>query len=116
MTNSTSEAVKPLILNGFGMTVVGHVSAGLWRHPSDRAHNYTSLEYWTSLAKLLDDGGFDALFLADALGHLDGLSGHAGCVAAYRRPVAGERPAAAGLGNGRRHQASWVRHHRVDDL
>ena len=75
MTNVTGKQAKPLIFNGFGMTVVGHVSAGLWRHPSDRANAYTSLEYWTGLAKLLDEGGFDALFLADALGHLDVFRG-----------------------------------------
>lgn len=66
-----SQYPKRLILNGFGMTVVGHVSAGLWRHPSDRASRYTTLSYWTDLARLLESGGFDALFLADALGHLD---------------------------------------------
>ncbi|WP_334175152.1 LLM class flavin-dependent oxidoreductase [Pseudoxanthobacter sp.] len=62
---------KPFILNGFAMNVVGHVSAGLWRHPRDQAHRHTTLEYWTGLARLLDEGGFDALFLADALGPLD---------------------------------------------
>ncbi len=48
---------------------------GLWRHPRDKAHTYTSLDYWVSLAKLLDDGGFDGIFLADALGHLDVYAG-----------------------------------------
>lgn len=66
---------KQFILNGFGMNVVGHVSAGLWRHPQDKAHNYTSIDYWVNLAKTLDEGGFDALFLADALGHLDVFNG-----------------------------------------
>lgn len=68
---------KPFILNGFAMNVVGHISAGLWRHPDDRAHEYTSLDYWTNLAKLLDDGGFESLFIADALGHLDVFQGTA---------------------------------------
>ena len=66
---------KPLILNGFAMDVVGHVSAGLWRHPKDQANRYTSLDYWVSLARILEDGGFDGLFLADALGHLDVYGG-----------------------------------------
>ncbi|OPG04621.1 LLM class flavin-dependent oxidoreductase [Microbispora sp. GKU 823] len=70
-----SQYPKRLILNGFAMTVVGHVSAGLWRHPSDRASEYTTLSYWTDLARLLESGGFDALFLADALGHLDVFGG-----------------------------------------
>ncbi|MFT3688299.1 LLM class flavin-dependent oxidoreductase [Paenirhodobacter sp.] len=66
---------KPLILNGFAMTVPGHVSAGVWRHPSDRSHEYTKLSYWTGLARLLDEGGFDNLFIADALGPLDVFGG-----------------------------------------
>lgn len=77
MTSHTTSTkpVKQLILNGFAMTVVGHVSAGLWRHPSDRADTYTSLDYWTNLARLLDEGGFDTLFVADAVGHLDVYNG-----------------------------------------
>ncbi|MDM0005807.1 LLM class flavin-dependent oxidoreductase [Variovorax sp. J22G73] len=67
----------PLILNGFGMNVVGHVSAGLWRHPRDQAHRYTTLAYWVKLAKLLERGGFDGMFLADAVGHLDVYGGNA---------------------------------------
>lgn len=68
---------KQFILNGFAMNVVGHISAGLWRHPDDRAHEYTSLDYWINLAKLLDDGGFESMFIADALGHLDVYQGNA---------------------------------------
>lgn len=67
----------PLILNGFTMNVVGHVSAGLWRHPRDQAHRYTTLDYWTGLARLLEEGGFDGMFLADAVGHLDVFGGSA---------------------------------------
>ncbi|KAF1061246.1 LLM class flavin-dependent oxidoreductase [Variovorax sp.] len=66
-----------LILNGFAMNVVGHVSAGLWRHPRDQAHRYTSLAYWTDLARLLERGGFDGLFIADAVGPLDVYGGSA---------------------------------------
>lgn len=62
---------KPFILFGFMMNVVGHISAGLWRHPDDQAVRYTDINYWLDIARLLDDAGFDALFLADALGQLD---------------------------------------------
>lgn len=62
---------KPFILFGFMMNVVGHISAGLWRHPQDNASRYTRLDYWIEIAKLLDGAGFDALFIADALGQLD---------------------------------------------
>ncbi len=62
---------QPFILFGFMMNVVGHISAGLWRHPEDNASRYTELSYWTEIAKLLDGAGFDALFIADAVGQLD---------------------------------------------
>ncbi|GAA2898543.1 hypothetical protein GCM10010517_63670 [Streptosporangium fragile] len=47
-----STAGKRLILNGFAMTVVGHVSAGLRRHPGDRADAYSRLPRRTGLAGL----------------------------------------------------------------
>jgi FMN-dependent oxidoreductase (nitrilotriacetate monooxygenase family) len=74
---ATPNDKRPLILNAFAMNVVGHISAGLWRHPDDQAYRYTSLDYWTGLARLLDEGGFDALFIADALGQLDVYRGTA---------------------------------------
>lgn len=75
MSGASETKVRPFILNGFAMTVVGHVSAGLWRHPRDLAHTYTSVDYWINLARVLDEGGFDGLFIADALGHLDVYQG-----------------------------------------
>ena len=68
-------AKKTLLFNGFLMNVVGHVSAGLWRHPEDRASEYTTLGYWTHIASLLDEAGFDAMFIADALGQIDVYQG-----------------------------------------
>lgn len=65
----------PLILNGFAMTVPGHISPGPWRHPADRSSAYNTLGYWTELARLLEHGGFDAMFIADTLGHLDVYEG-----------------------------------------
>lgn len=62
-------------LNAFDMACAGHQSPGLWRHPADQAHRYTDLEYWTDLARLLDRGGFDSLFLADVLGVYDVYQG-----------------------------------------
>ncbi|MFJ2618317.1 LLM class flavin-dependent oxidoreductase [Glutamicibacter sp. NPDC087344] len=58
-------------LNAFDMTCVSHQSPGLWRHPENRADTYNTLEYWIDLAKTLEAGGFDALFLADVLGIYD---------------------------------------------
>ncbi|MGX1567399.1 LLM class flavin-dependent oxidoreductase [Streptomyces sp. NPDC055506] len=62
-------------LNAFDMACVGHQSPGLWRHPDDQAHRYTDLDYWTGLARLLERGGFDSLFIADVLGAYDVYQG-----------------------------------------
>ena len=53
--------------------------------PGGPDRDYTDLRYWADLAKLLDDGGFDALFIADAVGQLDVFGGDA--VAALTRGV-----------------------------
>lgn len=57
--------VKEIRLNAFDMNCVVHQSAGLWRHPRDRAEAYKYLEYSTDLARVLEAGKFDATFLAD---------------------------------------------------
>ncbi|KAA9153799.1 LLM class flavin-dependent oxidoreductase [Amycolatopsis acidicola] len=64
-----------IYLNAFDMACVGHQSAGLWRHPEDQGHRYTDVKHWVELAKLLDESGFDALFLADVLGVYDVYNG-----------------------------------------
>src|ERR1700746_1887863 len=58
-------------LNAFAMNCVAHQSPGLWTHPRDRTLGYNRLPYWTDLAKTLDRGRFDGLFLADVLGVYD---------------------------------------------
>ena len=62
---------KEIRLNAFDMACVGHQSPGLWTHPRDRADSYNRLGYWTDLARTLERGLFDALFLADVLGIYD---------------------------------------------
>jgi hypothetical protein len=59
---------KQIRLNAFDMNCVAHQSPGLWTHPRDRADRYNTLDYWVELARLLERGKFDALFLADVLG------------------------------------------------
>jgi len=66
---------KEIRLNAFAMNCAGHLSAGLWTHPRDRSHRYTDLSHWIELAKLLERGKFDGLFLADVLGVYDVLGG-----------------------------------------
>ena len=67
---------KEIRLNAFDMNCVVHQSAGLWTHPRDRAVDYTSLEYWTELAQILERGYFDGLFIADVLGVYDVYGGN----------------------------------------
>lgn len=60
-----------IVLNAFDMTCVTHQSAGTWRHPDSQAWRYNTLEYWTDLARLLERGRFDSLFIADVVGVYD---------------------------------------------
>src|ERR1700733_3674588 len=62
---------KTIRFNAFEMNCVGHQSPGLWSHPRDRSWQYKDLEYWTDLAKLLERGKFDGIFIADVLGVYD---------------------------------------------
>jgi alkanesulfonate monooxygenase len=57
------------------MNCVGHQSPGLWRHPRDRSAEYKSLKYWTDVARILERGKFDGLFIADVLGVYDVYGG-----------------------------------------
>ena len=62
---------KQIRLNAFAMNCVAHQSPGLWTHPRDRTLEYNRLPYWIDLAKTLERGRFDGLFLADVLGVYD---------------------------------------------
>ncbi|PXW27376.1 LLM class flavin-dependent oxidoreductase [Paraburkholderia caballeronis] len=62
---------KPILLNAFNMNCVGHINHGLWTHPRDRSTDYRLLPYWTNLARTLERGLFDGLFLADIVGVYD---------------------------------------------
>ncbi|CUM45816.1 uncharacterized protein AC631_04189 [Debaryomyces fabryi] len=66
---------KPLIINAFDMGCSGLQAPGLWKHPKDRSKTYNSIEYWTNLAKLLERGKFNGLFIADVLGGYDVYNG-----------------------------------------
>ncbi|WP_239614830.1 LLM class flavin-dependent oxidoreductase [Cohnella mopanensis] len=62
---------KKIILNAFDMNSAMHNSHGLWKHPDNERHRYTDLDYWVEIARLLERGKFDALFLADVVGIYD---------------------------------------------
>ncbi|GGO39135.1 N5,N10-methylene tetrahydromethanopterin reductase [Gemmobacter aquaticus] len=62
---------KHILVNAFNMNSIGHINHGQWVHPRDTSVNYKRLDYWTDLAKTLERGLFDAVFLADILGVYD---------------------------------------------
>jgi FMN-dependent oxidoreductase (nitrilotriacetate monooxygenase family) len=59
---------RQILLNAFVVNRPVHQSPGLWRHPADRSTDYKTLEHWTTLARTLERGCFDAVFLADGIG------------------------------------------------
>jgi len=66
---------KRIYLNAFDMNCAGHQSPGLWTHPEDQSYRYKDSDYWIELAKTLEKGQFDAIFLADVLGTYDVYQG-----------------------------------------
>ncbi|MDX1871958.1 LLM class flavin-dependent oxidoreductase [Mycolicibacterium sp. 120266] len=66
---------RQIVLNAFDMNCVTHIVAGTWRHPESQAARYKDLEYWIDLARLLERGLFDGLFIADVLGIYDVYAG-----------------------------------------
>jgi FMN-dependent oxidoreductase (nitrilotriacetate monooxygenase family) len=63
--------MRQIRLNAFDMATPGHIQQGMWRHPRDTSAGYATLAHWMELAKLLERGLFDGLFLADVLGIYD---------------------------------------------
>jgi FMN-dependent oxidoreductase (nitrilotriacetate monooxygenase family) len=66
---------KEILLNAFDMASVGHIAHGMWTHPADRSTSYTDIEYWMELARILERGKFDGIFLADVVGVYDVYKG-----------------------------------------
>ncbi len=63
--------MREIRCNAFDMATIGHIHQGLWTHPRDQSRRYRDPAYWTGLARLLERGLFDGLFLADVLGVYD---------------------------------------------
>ncbi|MFM2151225.1 MAG: hypothetical protein RLZZ187_3531 [Pseudomonadota bacterium] len=68
-------APRQIRLNAFDMATPGHIQQGMWTHARDNSRNYARLDHWTGLARLLERGLFDGLFLADVLGIYDVYGG-----------------------------------------
>jgi len=78
---------KQIRLNAFEMNCVAHQSPGLWRHPRDRSRDYKRMDYWIELAKILERGLFDGLFIADVLGVYDVFGGDARAALAHAAQI-----------------------------
>ncbi len=68
---------KQIILNAFETNAPGFTPPGQWTNPRDRAMEYLDIEHWAELARLLERGKFDGIFVADVLGMLDVYGGNA---------------------------------------
>lgn len=64
-----------MLFNAFAMNCIVYQSPGLWTRPDDRMVDYKDLEQWTELAKLIERGCFDGIFLADVFGTYDVYGG-----------------------------------------
>ena len=82
---------RQIRFNAFDMNCVAHQSPGLWRHPEDQSHRYKELGYWTDLAKLLERGTFDGIFIADVLGIYDSYNGTGDAAIRHAAQVPGAR-------------------------
>ncbi|MCQ4632652.1 NtaA/DmoA family FMN-dependent monooxygenase [Shinella sp. CPCC 100929] len=61
--------MKQIILGAFEINQVNLTSQGLWAHPQQNTYRYKELNYWIELARTLERGYFDFLFLADSYGY-----------------------------------------------
>lgn len=66
---------RQIHFNAFDMNCVGHQSPGLWAHPQDKSWKYKDLDYWQDVARTLERGIFDGIFIADVIGYYDVYKG-----------------------------------------
>jgi len=88
-SDATNIAGKKILLNAFDMSTAGYLSPGQWRNPKDRSSIKRKLDCWIHLAELFDQGGINALFLADTCGRYDAYEGSLdNCIRrAAQRPI-----------------------------
>lgn len=73
----TKLPAKTISVNGFAIFSPVHLSPGLWRHPDDRSLEFDTLDYWTDVARTLEAGKFESIFIADGIGIHDVYAGNA---------------------------------------
>jgi hypothetical protein len=130
-SNGTASAKKKILINAFDMSTVGHLSPGQWKNPKDKSATKRKLDYWIDLAKLLERGSINALFLADTYGGYDTYEGSLdNCIRrAAQWPMtdptivrqsnfvrARELTQIANLRNGGSDEASQLRHYSINIL
>ncbi len=59
---------RPLHFNAFVMNTTSHIHHGQWRRPDAQQHQFNDVNTWISLARILEDATFDAMFFADVVG------------------------------------------------
>lgn len=64
----SQQTSKQIFLGAFEELTPNFIS-NAWSHPQGNTEGYATLEYWQDMARQLDEGGFDFLFLAEALGY-----------------------------------------------
>lgn len=62
---------KEIRFNAFLMNCTAHLAPGQWTSSTDASLHYTQPAFWSELARLLEKGLFDSLFLGDVLGIYD---------------------------------------------
>jgi FMN-dependent oxidoreductase (nitrilotriacetate monooxygenase family) len=62
---------RQIRLNAFMMNCVVHLAPGQWTAPDDNSVGYLDTNYWVDLARTLERGLFDGLFLGDVTGIYD---------------------------------------------
>ncbi|TAP41740.1 LLM class flavin-dependent oxidoreductase [Arthrobacter sp. S39] len=67
---------EPLSLFAFDVFAPSHLTSGSWRNEADQGFRYTDLRYWTGIAQMLENAGFDGIFFADNLGYHDVFRGN----------------------------------------
>lgn len=67
---------EPLSLFAFDVFAPSHLTSGSWRNQADQGYRYTDLRYWTGVAQMLENAGFDGIFFADNLGYHDVFRGN----------------------------------------
>ncbi|MFE7421158.1 NtaA/DmoA family FMN-dependent monooxygenase [Rhodococcus sp. NPDC057529] len=80
------------------MSPYGFIGAA-WRNPDNASVDYLDLDYWTDMAKELDEAGFDFLFFADSFGYpsIDGEVVDAALRNAVNIPMADPFPVIAAI-------------------